>query len=265
MSVNTFATGVDPALNLAHQALYRFTALCLLDPKAGTWELLRALRQSTLVNDAAELIRSDPAAWPAALGRGELPAAELDPARVFDRLPDAADELNRQYEAAFGLLVSSACPPYETEYINGKFAVQRSQTLADISGFYSAFGLRPSSVRPERHDHIVLELEFMAFLLGLELQAARENGRLSEEYVGVCQAARERFFREHLGAWSPAFAHLLASEVGDKSFYASVARLLAALLTTQRRHYGLPTPDRTPRPSPLERPEECEGCALSPM
>ncbi len=264
MSADALITNPDPAINMAHQALYRFAALCLFDPRAGTCEQLNAMRQTTLLDDAAELIRRDTTAWPATLGQGELPATELNPADVLSALPETDDDLNLQYEATFGLLVSSACPPYETEYINGKLAVQRSQTLADISGFYNAFGLRPSSAHPERHDHIVLQLEFMAFLFGLELHAAKDDDNSREEHIAICRAARERFFREHLGWWSPAFAHLLAREAGE-SFYGSVARLLAALLTTQRVQYGLPTPQGSPRPSTLERPEECEGCALTPL
>jgi TorA maturation chaperone TorD len=262
MLADTLPPPVDPAVNLAQQALYRFTALALLDPRAGAWEQLDALLLSTLFEDAAEIVRGDSAAWPARLGPGELPAAELNPTSVLSALPKTADELNRQYEAAFGLLVSSACPPYETEYVNGKFAVQRAQTLADINGFYNAFGLKPSTAHPERCDHIVLQLEFMAFLFGLELQAAEDDSAAREERIRICRAARERFFREHLAWWAPAFARLLARKAGD-SFYGRAARLLSALLTTQRARDGLPAPQGAPWPSTLERPEECEGCALA--
>lgn len=252
---------VDPALSLAQQALYRFAALTLLDPRAGAWEELAALRGTTLLDDAAEIVRQDPAASPPQLGRGELPLSDLVPARVLAALPATAAEMNRQYEAVFGLLVSGACPPYETEYINGKFAVQRAQSLADISGFYRAFGLRPSSKHVERHDHVVLQLEFMALLLNLELRAAEGEDASCDQRVSVCREAQEKFFREHLTWWAPAFAHLLAREAGD-GCYGQVARLLAAFLTSQRARFGLPSPQDSPPPSQLERPEECEGCGL---
>lgn len=264
MSSATIPTNVDPAVNMAHQALYRFTALCLLDPRAGSWDQLSAMRDSTLLHDAAELIRSDSTAWPDQLGMGELSAAELNPTNVLSVLPATARELNRQYETIFGLLVSSACPPYETEYINGKFAVQRSHALADISGFYHAFGLKPASARPERHDHIVLQLEFMAFLFGLELRAVASDDDRRDERIAICREARKKFFREHLAWWAPAFAHLLAREAGS-GFYRQAAQLLAALLTTERAQYGLPTPQQNAQPSTQERPDECEGCSLGPL
>lgn len=254
--------GIDRAIQQARQALYRFASLSLLDPRAGAWQQLDALRDDDLLNDAAEIIRQDPAATAERLGRGELPLKNLDPAAVLEHLPPDADQLNRQYEATFGLLVSGACPPYETEYINGKFAVQRAQTLGDISGFYRAFGLQPSDRHPERHDHIVLELEFMAFLLGMEFQATQAEDGSMIDRATVCREAQARFFREHLAWWTPAFAHLLAREAGE-GFYGQAARFLAALVMSERVRLGLPLPQASPQPSQLERPEECEGCALA--
>src|SRR5262245_59433896 len=156
----------DKALCFARQTLNRFAALTFLDPRAGAWERLRGLTGSTLLTDAADLVRNEMRAASIELGRGELSPDRLDPAHVLKWLPSTARELNDQYEAAFGLLVSGSCPPYETEYVNSKLVFQRSNGLADIAGFYRAFSLEPSAQLPERHDHIALELEFMAYVAG---------------------------------------------------------------------------------------------------
>jgi TorA maturation chaperone TorD len=185
----------------------------------------------------------------------------LDPRRVLDRLPDSDRALNTQYENTFGLLVSSNCPPYETEYINSKFAFQRSNTLADISGFYQAFGLTTSDIRPERPDHVVLELEFMACLLGLERQAYDQDSERQKTRRQVCRDAQTRFLHEHLGWWTPAFAKLL--RVADpKGFYAAAGDFLAALIPTERAFLKVPPASQPVGPTTVERPEHCEGCEL---
>ena len=149
-------TTFDPALNMARQSLYRFAALSLLDPKAGCWEQLHAIRADRLLTEAATLIREHPDACVRQLAKGERPLADLDPQPVFDQLPQSGAALNDEYEQTFGLLVSNACPPYETEYIDSKLSFQRSNMMSDISGFYQAFGLTTSRRHPDRPDHVVL-------------------------------------------------------------------------------------------------------------
>ena len=63
----------DPAVNMARQSLYRFAALSLLDPQAGSWDRLDALRDDPVLLEAAALIRSLPEARPTELGLGERP------------------------------------------------------------------------------------------------------------------------------------------------------------------------------------------------
>lgn len=252
----------DQALSLARQALYRFTAMALVDPRAGTWRQLSDLRTDPLLDAAAAVVRHDPAAKADTLALGERPLEDLDPAAVLKRLPATAAELNGEYERTFGLLVGSACPPYETEYIHGKFTFQRSQTLADVSGFYRAFGLKPSDWFPERHDHIVQELEFMALLLGLERRAADSQAADRHERIEVCRDAQLRFFREHLVWWAPAFARLLARENAG-GFYAAVGNFLAALMAAERSLLGVEPPVAGAAPSTLEPPDACDGCQLA--
>ncbi len=251
----------DAALNQARQALYRFAALALADPRTGSWSELADPRCQQVAQTAAALVRDEPAAVAHTLALGELPLERLDVAGVLAVLPPSQDTLNAEYEATFGLLVSGACPPYESEYVNGKFTFQRSQTLADVAGFYRAFGMAPSDAHPERHDHVVLELEFVALLIDMERRAADSTGPQAVQRRAVCRAAQRRFLTEHLAWWTPAFARLLVHENPD-GFYAAVGNFLAALIAAERAVLRLPMPTAATGPTTIERPEECEGCVL---
>jgi TorA maturation chaperone TorD len=256
------AADFDPALNMARQSLYRFAALSLLDPQVGSWEQLNRLRNDPLLSAAAAFVRSLPAARSPELGIGERPLEDLDPRLVLDRLPDSQQALNAVYENTFGLLVSSACPPYETEYVDSKFAFQRSNALADVSGFYHAFGLTTSDRHPDRPDHVVLELEFMAHLLGLERDAANGDADRRAAQRQVCREARSLFFREHLAWWMPVFARLLGRE-DPQGFYAAAGVFLAALISAERAMLGLPPASCGVRPSVSDAQELCDGCQIA--
>ena len=258
----TAATIQDPALLLARRACYRFVALALADPRTGSWNALSDPQTKALVAQAAEVIRDEDAAVARPLGLGELPLARLDPTTVLARLPRTAGELNHLYEANFGLLGGSKCPPYETEYVPSKFAFQRSNMLADIAGFYHAFGLQTATSHPDRPDHVALECEFVAQLLELQWQAhqsASPDASLREE---VCQSAIKQFLQEHVVWWLPALARLLARQ-DPEGFYEAVAGFLAALVAAERAMAGIEPPHQSAEPSPIETLDECSGCELA--
>ncbi|MCA9133120.1 MAG: molecular chaperone TorD family protein [Planctomycetales bacterium] len=264
MSIQTIdQVALDSALPRARQALYRFAAVALLDPKYGTWALLQKLRSEPLLASAAEVLRETATAEAEELGLGELPLAELDPEAVWRKLPPSDAALNTMYERTFGLLVSAACPPYETEYIPSKFTFQRGNTLADVSGFYRAFGLTTSLMHAERPDHIVLELEFMAFLLGREREADEQQDRaLGEPRAAVCRQAQTRFLQEHLAPWATLFAKLLQRE-NPGGFYEAVGNFLAALIPAERSLLGVAVPQQAAQaPSQIEPLDACDGCQL---
>lgn len=252
----------DPTLCLARQSLYRFAAMTLVDPRCGTWEQLSHPLTAQLVGEAAAVIRGEPAAENPSLGLGERPLVDLDPASILAKLPASAELFNSEYEQTFGLLVSGNCPPYETEYINSKFTFQRSQGLADIAGFYRAFGLEPSTAHPERHDHLALELEFAAFLLGLERAAVESDDAGGLERSLICREALGRFLQEHVIWWVPTFARLLSKQ-DPGGFYDAVSQFLAALIAAERSLADISAPTGHVAPSAVERPEECAGCLLN--
>lgn len=66
---------------------------------------------------------------------------------------------------------------------------QRANDLADINGFYKAFGLETDKERP---DALPCELEFMHYLIFKEMNAP------GAEKADICLSAQKKFFEEHL-------------------------------------------------------------------
>lgn len=122
------------------------------------------------------------------LGLGDAASALGDALRARDAGSGVAAVHSR-------IFYQSTPPPYETSHAGGSAA-----ELADIAGFYRAFGVTLSGDKP---DHLVAELEFLALLLAKEARAV-ESGQA--ERAAVCADARARFLRDHLATWTDAFA-----------------------------------------------------------
>ncbi len=135
---------------------------------------------------------------------------------------EPVEELRRRYLGLLGHTSPSDFPPYETEYGRGQ-VFQQSQALADISGFYRAFGVEPAS--GERLDHISVELEFMYYLTYKEAFARQHHGTAQAR---LCRRAQRRFLEQHLGRWGPSL--LQRMEVRAQGFYQELARAAQAFL-----------------------------------
>lgn len=146
--------------------------------------------------------------------------------------------------------------PYETEY-DPLVAARKGHELADLMGFYTAFGfkLREPAVsgsaahRPERvegpisveaaqrelPDHLAVELEFLSLLLLKLLYARREGMREAEE---VTHTAMTAFLRDHLGRWVEPFAERVPQVTASSAFRA-LAQLLRAFIGEECRLLGV--------------------------
>lgn len=100
--------------------------------------------------------------------------------------------------------------------------------LADIAGFYSAFGF---TVHHDRPDHIVAELEFMSLLLVAEADA-RTAGR--REQAEIAADAGRVFLRDHLGTWVTAWASRVG-EIEELAAWFPVAAAAAELIAAECR------------------------------
>ncbi|MFQ6042717.1 MAG: molecular chaperone TorD family protein [Candidatus Poribacteria bacterium] len=110
----------------------------------------------------------------------------------FPNLSSEKENLISEYD---GLFRANEIWLYSTEYL-AKNEFQRSNNLADIMGFYRAFGLEPNGDRP---DSLSCEFEFMHFLIFKKVYALEsEDDADAEEKAFICLDAQKKFFAEHL-------------------------------------------------------------------
>jgi DMSO reductase family type II enzyme chaperone len=169
------------------------------------------------------------------------------------QLPD----LQAEHRRAFGL-AGSLC--YETEYgLPHEF--RQSQELADIAGFYRAFGFNVGGNVRERPDHLAAELEFM-HVLALKEAVAAESG--IAEQAETCADAQRKFLQDHLGRWIGWFAESLARSA-ESGPYPALARFAAAFVRADAERLGAHPEPRSLaglQPTPLAPEMSCEACPL---
>lgn len=130
------------------------------------------------------------------------------------------EEFESQYLSDFEINSGSKCVSLcERHYYKEN---RNAETLLEIKEFYKNFDLRKSSEFEDSEDHLVLELEFMHFLIFKELQAI-ESGFDQEPY----RKCRCDFLERHLVKWIPSLVkmvdknsksefHIALSKVADK-------------------------------------------------
>lgn len=165
----------------------------------------------------AEALRAGRPSWEALLNT-------LD--QVFASA-ESLDDLRSDYIDLFDR-GASASPLYETEYGRDR-AMRKASELADLAGFYTAFGFKTDPNRlHDMLDHLSVELEFYA-LMRLKEEALQNQG--NAEGVEIVRDARQKFLREHLGRLPGAVANRPVVE-GHAS-YGPILRWCAALLAAE--------------------------------
>ena len=240
---------------LAREVLYRFLSAALRDPRDPRFAPVRDPANQELVEGALEILREEADGLLPQLGFGELSPEQLSWTGIAAALSATDKELAADFDRIFGFTLCKECPPYETEFCANAEPFYRSQQLADIGGFYRAFGLD----FVERPDYLPLELEYLALLLTKERLAV--NLPDESEHVEVCRAARERFLRDHLCVWAPSFTIGLRRKAGG-GFYAAFGELLAAFLPLERHTFKIPAPSfpQLPVLSETSDDDSCGGC-----
>lgn len=140
------------------------------------------------------------------------------------------DALARQYWRVFGHTTRGLVCACETEFGDDN-RFQQPQQLADLAGYYLAFGLTPPSASEVRLDHVACECEFLEFLNRKQarLLAMGLEGVGDVETLDVTARAERAFLRDHLGRFGRAFGTALAAD-GVGMFYRALGSLFVWFL-----------------------------------
>ncbi len=197
--------------------LYKILSLGFAYPEEQNWALIK--KQITMSAD---------------LFGGEL-AKRVEQFRVcFSENRNSIDRIQSEYLSVFD--VGRRISPYETEYITEKVS-RKPFELADIAGFYTAFGFGVHDTRKNKEapDHISIELEFMA-ILEWKAQYAREKEE--NENAEIVGDAKLKFLKDHLLKWGFFFCKQISGLEGN-DFYKKLALIFELVLLIECERYGL--------------------------
>jgi len=226
---------------LARAAIYRLLGAALAYPVPGTLEEIAALAEAAACGPVAG----------GALG----PALRRLAAEARD-----ADAAALAQEHVFLFDRQVRCAPHEGAYGNAPSMAGKGSLLADIAGFYAAFGLGPAAARPDTEDHIAAELEFMS---ALALKEAYALALANADGLDVTRRAEVAFLTDHLGRWGEAFADAVR-EATPLPYFGAVAECLAGWIRREVTALGAaPTPIGPDRgPDPLQ--DDALSCPMAP-
>lgn len=229
---------MENSTQLARARLYRGLALGFDKPGEG---LVAAIEDGVF---ASELLN----AATAIADQDEEDGFAAETRAVRDTTPADGDALRGTYAATFGTGGEASISRYELSYAPGSL-VTNTDRMADIAGFYRAFGLERAEDARDRNDYLPTQLEFLQHLaLQIEYLEAEDNA----EGVAIATDATRSFLEDHIGRWVPRFVDALEEEV-ETEFYLALGQLLAAFVAGEVERFNLDPDEFEQTPTaPLE-------------
>lgn len=169
----------------------------------------------------------------------------------------SVDAIEGAFVRLFGHTARGLVGACEAEY-GPDTGFQQPHQLADIAGYYLAFGLHPATASDTRLDHIGCECEFMGFLNRKQALLLADPDASSDglDTLAATEEAQRTFLRDHLGRFGRAFA-VRAAGADTDGYLGVFGRVLMALVDTECARLGVApgpldlivspdTPDETP-------------------
>lgn len=154
--------------------------------------------------------------------------------RLAGLVPAAGrDEREDAFVRLFTMGASPDCPLFESAFVAADH-LQQTGLMADIAGFYRAFGVDPAApgFRP---DDLVVELEYMGFLCRKEAHA---RDHLGAPRTGQVRRAQREFLKDHLARWAIPLGRRIAVKAMHDSFYFAAGEALGDWLTAECEALG---------------------------
>lgn len=237
----------EQGISVVRSRLYNVLSLCFLYPDQT---IVAEISGASFGNLLMSSIR-------ALYGKYRLRREAERFARVLRGLRGGSStDLEAEYNSLFAPASSQSTPIFETEY-GGGHIFAKTADLADIGGFYKAFGLRLSSNSKERLDHIAVELEFMRVLTLKEAYAQTKSWL---DKATICVEAERKFLSDHLGKWAPSFLKLVKSS-SRHPYYAALADLALKFVEEEIRTLEAEPRERL-KPRREEKPQDLECGAM---
>jgi TorA maturation chaperone TorD len=146
--------------------------------------------------------------------------------------------------------------PYESSYELDPF--RQARVMADVAGFYRAFGAEAHGPAAERPDHAGTELEFLGLLAERRVAALDEGDPETAERVREIEDA---FLTEHAGRWLPGFFRVLVQADPDGA-YGALGLVGEQVVASELVARGLePTASPSSRPPRTAVEEDELSCA----
>ena len=111
--------------------------------------------------------------------------------------------------------IPGECPPYEAAWIRR----DKGAILADIAGFYLAFGFDAAQESGVRHDHLGAISEYLALVRVMEARALEAG---NDDAADLALEAYVNCLRDHLADWiAPFCARLRAATISKPMLHAA--------------------------------------------
>jgi TorA maturation chaperone TorD len=139
---------------------------------------------------------------------------------------EAFDYLCHDYNRLFVGPEAVLAPPWESVHFSADRLVFQKETL-DVRAWYARFDLQIVNLNHEPDDHIGLELEFLAHLARLGLDALDAGD--AQRFEQLLDAQRQ-FFVQHPLRWAPKWCYTVTKHALT-DFYRGVALIVAGGLS----------------------------------